>query len=686
MTEKDEKTGPERSTTPVGQYYLLDKIAQGGMAEIYKGLAYDLHGIKKTVVIKKILPQISADPEFVNMLINEAKIAVMLSHGNIAQIYDLGKVGNDYFMVMEYVDGKSLSQIHRRNLKKGSTVPVDYVCYFVSEVANGINYMHRRTDDRGRNLGIIHRDISPQNVIVSYSGTVKIIDFGIAKAAIQIHITDSGVLKGKFAYMSPEQAKGEPADQRSDIFSLGVILHELLTGRRLFKGKNKKETLQNVRRASAPAPSTARAGLPPEIDRIVMKALARDPKNRYTWASELHDDLIKFLYTHYPDFQPSSVSSYIRELFKDEIAEREGAEEEAKTPFLIIDHTQSAILDEKMEITGVSKVPPQLREFMLDDETPAPKEEEEPVKKEKKPLNLRKFFRTHWRGLAAGISCLIIILFALFFTGVNQDVIDMPRFLSRFAPQTMLTINVEPFDAEVTFGDAKLKGKPPYKLKGIKPGTSYRLIIEKKGFSPYFMSVALGQSEKRKLNVVLTPEPPHYAELNITSEPAGATIFLNEKNANLKTPAKLTSLAPNTYHTLGLFLEDHIFWSRDIYLKPDEEKSLNADLAINYGELQIISTPEGADVSIDSKPAGKTPFKKEGLAPGTVMDITVSKEGFTTWSGKTKIKAGGTLTLRPNLSRTKELLVPHFLRDLDKPIPKEPQKPPADMLPPAPLR
>lgn len=687
MLEDNGHTGPEHAATPMGQYYLLDKLAQGGMAEIYKGLAYDLHGIKKTVVIKKILPEIAADPEFVQMLINEAKIAVQLTHGNIAQIYDLGKVGDDYFMVMEYVDGKSLSQIHRRSLRLGSSVPIEYACYFISEVTNGLNYMHRRTDEGGRNLGIVHRDISPQNIIISYSGTVKIIDFGIAKAAIQINITDSGILKGKFAYMSPEQAKGEHVDHRTDIFSLGVILHEILTGRRLFKSKNKRDTLKNVRRADVPVPSSIKSDIPPELDRIVMKALAKDPKNRYMWASELHDDLVKFLHAEYPDFQTSAVTDYIRNLFRDEVLEKEALEQEAKTPFLIIDHTQSAILPEKMETTGITKVPPQLAEFMLDDETPLPNIKMEEIIEEeetKKKINLGNVFKPivgRWKAIAISAVGVLVLLSALFVVGINIGWMKTPNYLSWLRWSAQLKIHIEPKDAEVTFGGVQLKGGAPYKLRGLKEDTPYRLIVEKKGYIPELQSVSLSEGKSKTIDIILKPEPPHFATLTITSKPEGAKIFLNEKETSLKTPAKLTSLTPNEYHSIGLFLKDRAFWNRDILLKPDEEKTLDVKLEINYGELQIISTPPDADVSIDGKVVGKTPFIREKIAPETLLDIIVSKKGFSTWSSKVRIEAGRPLTLRPKLDRGKELLVPHFLRNLDKPTPEKPEVS-NEMLPP----
>jgi len=190
----DETHNPKPSQA--GQYYLTEKIAQGGMAEIYKGLAYDANGLKRTVCIKKILPHISANPEFIDSLIDEAKIAVTLSHGNIAQTYDLGKVEDDYFIVMEHINGKSLSQVAKKVYREKKLVPLPLVCHFISEVANGLDYIHRRTDSEGHPLHIVHRDMSPQNVIISYSGTVKIIDFGIAIAANRLGLTEVCILKG----------------------------------------------------------------------------------------------------------------------------------------------------------------------------------------------------------------------------------------------------------------------------------------------------------------------------------------------------------------------------------------------------------------------------------------------------------------------------------------------------------
>lgn len=303
---------------PFGHYYILEKIAQGGMAEIFKGLTYDFSGLKKFVVIKRILPHISANQDFVRMLINEAKIAVTLNHGNIAQTFDLGKVAEDYFIVMEFVEGPTLSHIYKRSTKLEKQVPISIATYITSEICNGLDYMHRRTDENGNPLQIIHRDISPQNIIISSSGNVKIVDFGVAKAAFKLSEKEKGILKGKFAYMSPEQTRGDHLNFRSDIFSTGVVLWELLTGRRLFKRKSNAETLKAVKALTIYPPSAYRKEVSPDLDEIVLCALERNPENRFQSAADISLKLTKFLLKHDQDFKPVQVNDYLKEIFPEE--------------------------------------------------------------------------------------------------------------------------------------------------------------------------------------------------------------------------------------------------------------------------------------------------------------------------------------------------------------------------------
>src|SRR4029450_2271011 len=213
---------------PFGKYFLIEKLATGGMAEIYKAKNFGVDGFEKLLAIKRILPHCSSDKEFITMLIDEAKLSVALSHTNIAQVFDLGKVGTDYFISMEFVDGINLRELMNRAKETGAQLPEDISVYIVSEICKGLDYAHAKKDTDGNPLNIVHRDISPQNILISYEGEVKIVDFGIAKAATKAHVTQHGALKGKLLYMSPEQAWGKALDKRTDNFSLGVVLYEML--------------------------------------------------------------------------------------------------------------------------------------------------------------------------------------------------------------------------------------------------------------------------------------------------------------------------------------------------------------------------------------------------------------------------------------------------------------------------
>lgn len=328
---------------PFGHYFILEKIAQGGMAEIFKGLTYDFLGIKKFIVIKRILPHIAANHSFIEMLIDEAKIAVNLSHGNIAQIFDLGKVGDDYFIVMEYVDGKNLSQIQKKCREKSILIPIEQSCFFISELCQGLDYIHRKSDDLGKELKIVHRDISPQNIIVNYSGNVKIVDFGVAKAALKLGEKESGVLKGKFAYMSPEQAKGREVDYHSDLFSAGIILWELLTGQRLFKRKTNNETMEMVIEMTVLPPSHFRPEIPPELDQIVLKALEKNPQERYDSAHDMGLELTKFLLKNFPHFKPKNIIQFLSDLFgtSEDLSEPISIEKKNREEATLVDLTRS---------------------------------------------------------------------------------------------------------------------------------------------------------------------------------------------------------------------------------------------------------------------------------------------------------------------------------------------------------
>jgi len=283
--------------TPFGKYYLLERINVGGMAEVFKAKVMGVEGFERIVALKRILPHIAEDEEFITMFIDEAKIAVQLQHANIAQIFDLGKVDDAYFIALEYVHGRDLRGIFDGLRKHSQTMPLPQVCYVIMQVCEGLDYAHNKRDAQGRALNLVHRDVSPQNVLIGFEGEVKLIDFGIAKAAGKASKTQAGILKGKFGYMSPEQVRGLPIDRRSDIFALGIILYEMLTSQRLFVGESDFSTLEKVRNVEIVPPSSFNAQIPEQLERIVLKALAKDVENRYQNAIDLHDDLQAFLYS-----------------------------------------------------------------------------------------------------------------------------------------------------------------------------------------------------------------------------------------------------------------------------------------------------------------------------------------------------------------------------------------------------
>ncbi|NVJ06214.1 serine/threonine protein kinase [Myxococcus sp. AM001] len=315
-------TQPKRQPIPFGKYLLLDRINIGGMAEVWRGKQFGASGFERLVAIKRILPNIAEDDEFISMFIDEAKISVQLTHANVASIYELGNIVGSYFISMEYIPGKDMRAIFDRCRKKGEPAPVPLVAYCVSKMCEGLDYAHRKKDGMGREMNIVHRDISPQNILISYEGEVKVIDFGIAKAAGKATKTQAGILKGKFGYMSPEQIRGLPLDRRSDVFAIGVCLYEMLTGERLFVGDSDFSVLEKVRKAEVPSPTTYNRRIPEVLERIVLKALAKDVDERYQYASELGDDLQRFLITSDTIFSRKDLAQYMKSTFAEDV-ERE---------------------------------------------------------------------------------------------------------------------------------------------------------------------------------------------------------------------------------------------------------------------------------------------------------------------------------------------------------------------------
>jgi len=281
----------EELPSNIGRYEILNRIAEGGMAEVFLGRSTGEGGFERLVAVKRILPSLTNDETFISMFVDEARISAGLVHSNIGQVFEFGRDGDTFFLAMEYIKGVPLRRLYGCFNEMQMLPPIPMTAYLMANVCAALDYAHTARDSMDRPLNIVHRDLSPKNIMVTFDGEVKLIDFGLAKAKHRMNETTVGVIKGKFAYMSPEQAFGEELDRRADIFSTGIVLYELLTSANPFETDDELTTLKRVRKARVPPPSSVIKGIPPKMEQICLRALARSPDDRYSTAVEMQADL-----------------------------------------------------------------------------------------------------------------------------------------------------------------------------------------------------------------------------------------------------------------------------------------------------------------------------------------------------------------------------------------------------------
>jgi serine/threonine protein kinase len=339
------------------RYRVIERLASGGMAEVFIAESAGIEGFKKQVAIKRVLPALSEKKRFIAMFLDEARLSAQLSHSNVVQVFDIGVGDNAYFIVMEYVDGADLKGVIEYMRNSGKAFPLEAACFITAKICEGLSYAHELRGHDGQALKIVHRDLSPPNVLITKYGEIKIVDFGLAKATSQLEKSEVGIVKGKFGYLAPEAASGEEVDQRADIFAAGIILWEMLSGRRLFYGETDFATVKQVQEAKIPQLDPP---VPAELWGIITRALAREPATRYGTARDLGRDLTRFLYQH-----GRAVSAYdIAELVRGAVAHRKRQQPD-----------KSSIIDKLIEEA--------LLEFtsLQDDQAPAkPAKPEEPRK------------------------------------------------------------------------------------------------------------------------------------------------------------------------------------------------------------------------------------------------------------------------------------------------------------------
>ena len=301
------------------RYRVIERLAAGGMAEVFVGEQQSHQGFKKKVAIKRVLPHLAQNKNFIGMFLDEARLGAQLTHANIVSVFDIGAADNTYFIVMEFVDGANLKKVMDALKQMGRSVPIKAVIYISMEACRGLSFAHDLMDEEGHSMHLVHRDVSPPNIMISKRGEVKVTDFGLAKATTQLEKTDPGVVKGKFSYLAPEAARGEDVDARADVFAMGVVLWEMLAGRRLFLGETDYQTVKLVQQTNVPSLSRLNPEVDAEFEGILGKSLTSNPDERYQSARDFGDALAGYLFGHKLKVTSYDIAALVKQCLATEV-------------------------------------------------------------------------------------------------------------------------------------------------------------------------------------------------------------------------------------------------------------------------------------------------------------------------------------------------------------------------------
>ncbi len=611
---------PER----LGKYELLALLASGGMAEIHLARQTGIGGFERLVVVKRILPNLARQKKFVEMFFDEASIAAQLNHPNIVQIYEIGKEGDDYFIAMEYLEGESLGYLVRAARKRGKNLPAGLAAGIVMQVCDGLAFAHRFSDMSGRHLGIVHRDVSPQNIIVLFSGGVKLVDFGIAKAASKIHQTRVGTLKGKFSYMSPEQMLSKPVDARSDIFSLGVLLWELLARRRLFKREGEAATLQAVLNDHIPPLDEIRPGLPASLATVTSRALERDPEDRFQIAEDMSAAIREHLRASGTGAGMPEIAAFVEEVFG----------ERARTKQRILQQLESA---EKPSSLGALK--PDTEESLPSRSKLQSESGQEPVATKSWFVGPPQAFvgttGSRRRKMVAGLGvvCLAgIVVLAGWWLGAGRSAVG----------------NVPGKKASVSHVTTiRSGGAPPPGAKQAEPKSR-----------PAEIAVGDGLAQKPGGKA---KEPKRPALLTITSRPAGCRATIDGVEVPGRTPLTDVGTEPGAEHLVAVTCGSQTSRPQRVVAGPREKRRLHfivrqkavpasAVKRKAFGFLKLNTTP-WSKVYRGERKLGMTPLAGVRLPPGKHSLRAVNEAKGLSKTFSVTIQPGRTTKLKLRLDR-----------------------------------
>lgn len=607
-----------------GKYILLEKLATGGMAEIYLAKAPGAENVSKFLAIKRILPQFSGNHEFVEMFKEEAKIAINLSHANVVSIVEFGIEKRLFFLAMQYVDGKNLRQALNRLKKEKKYFTIPQIIFIIKEAAKGLDHAHSCVDGTtGSPLNITHRDISPQNIMASYDGEVRIIDFGIAKAESKIETTRAGTLKGKFGYMSPEQAEGYEVDFRTDIFSLGIVLWELLANDRLFVANSEINTLKKIRECHIPSLRKLDPNIPAELERITMKALARDRTLRYQSAEELAQDLQVFLNKHFPEFTSRELSFLLKEIFLEERdSSRQKMIEFSKLQMQLDDKT--AVTEQTQTVTETSTGRTNATDSM---------KLNVPLNNDVDNFNL-EFDKED------------IVKSAVRRKRPNSNSGTQSR-ISNITPQFGTMTNYPNYTTTTMSGRKKSFPWMKFLLTAIVGYTGYYFYNNPEEFQKHLteitesqMSQSSEKDSKKETAKNLTPSDPFY-NLLVTSIPSGATIYIDGKDTETLTPGQIR-VPTNKPYGLRLEKDGYLAESKQMLtLKQGEEVRIQ----MNKKQLAYINVSvSGGAAAIyvnGKKISDRAPVQKYPVIANTSIRVQAFNPSENVFTEKT-------VTLNPN--------------------------------------
>jgi len=602
---------------PFGKYFLIDRIAVGGMAEVFRARTFGHGGFEKELVIKRILPHLTVNEDFVGMFVDEAKLTVLLQHPNIVQVYDFGKIRDHYYLAMEGIYGKDLKILMRSLAQQQKRLPMQFAAYVAHEMTRGLYYAHTKKDENGKELEIVHRDVSPSNILMTYDGHIKLVDFGIAKASkSQFENTEEGVLKGKFEYMSPEQAQGKAVDQRSDVFACGICLWEMIAGARLFKEETPLKTLERIRNGDVPDIKQHNPGVPRPLEHIVQRALNPRPWNRYQDAEEMRHELEEYI-------KPATVSEMQLE-FQDWFQDLYSQDREAE---------QARLEQARKAAAALASMEENLELDLMDDEVDTiDDEDEDDVDLAPEPRK-KRIPGLVWIALVLVLVCGAGAL-VKFVILAPDDPVEIPA-----EPTTgtlMLTIApAEASDAVVTLNGDKIT--LPYDQ--LEPDKPYTLVVTKEGYLPYEDQFKVEAGEKVRLRATLqleevaTPEEPETATeeeatpaepgppaIVFRSSPPGAKVSIEGGPQGRTSPFRFDSGTPGRSYKATYTLDGYKDGSSSARYPQEGTVVSRGTLEklpdkVEPAYLTINATP-WAEVYVDGRKVGTTPIGSLEVEPG----------------------------------------------------------------------